>query len=158
MPRNDRAILFLEYARHGTGSAALRTLTLKRTLTARLGGFQGRRKQVTNHPNRGNPGLTYPEARSLLGMLGDIDPAHFEGHGAAYEAAAKSGEEKLSALPKGAVMIVFSKFEIRQLLGAVGQMTDGNARSFDEWHSQTHGTQAQWDALIAAEKRLSAAL
>jgi hypothetical protein len=104
------------------------------------------------------PGLTYPEAKALLGVLGDIDPAHFEGRTIAYETAAKSGEAKLGALAKGVIMVPLSKFEIIQLLEAIGQMTDGNARSFDEWRKQTHGTISQWNALIAAEQRLRAAV
>ncbi len=113
---------------------------------------------MTRRPNPNNPGLTYPEASALIGVIGDVDPAHFEYRAAAYYAASQSGTKKLLSLAKGSVMVPLSKFEIRQLLEAVSQMTWGNSRSFDEWRRQTHGTKAQWDALIAAEARLTAAL
>lgn len=90
---------------------------------------------MTNHPSRGNPGLTYPEAAALLGVIGDIDPAHFEHASRAYEAAAKSGEAKLGALAKGSVLIPFTKAEMVLLWEAITNGAEGvlQASSGNSW-------------------------
>lgn len=46
--------------------------------------------------------------------------------------------------------------EAKAALEAISQMTDGNARSFDEWRQQTHGTNGQWLALLRAEAKINA--
>lgn len=85
---------------------------------------------MSNHEKRGNPGLTYPEAHALLGVLGDIDPAHFEDRSAAYEAACKSGEDKLRALARGSVMVPFTQAEIGLLWEALENGAEGVLQSF----------------------------
>lgn len=47
--------------------------------------------------------------------------------------------------------------ETRAVLDSISQMTDGNARDFAEWSLQTHGTRAQWNALLSAESKLTIA-
>jgi hypothetical protein len=39
---------------------------------------------------------------------------------------------------------------------AISQMTFGNGHDFKEWKLSTHGTKAEWDALLSAEKKLIA--
>ena len=47
--------------------------------------------------------------------------------------------------------------EINALLKAVGEHTDGNARDFYEWRLGTSGSRAEWNALLRAERKLTAA-
>lgn len=61
---------------------------------------------------------------------------------------------KLSTAPTRTVWVPFSKAEATAAAEAIGQMTDGNARDYSEWHKQTHGSPAQWRALISAEAKL----
>lgn len=54
--------------------------------------------------------------------------------------------------------VVLTRAEIRALVNAVGQMTDGNANDFPSWRSQTSGTRTEWNALKAGEAKLLTAL
>jgi hypothetical protein len=47
-----------------------------------------------------------------------------------------------------------TKEEASAALLAIGQMTNGNARDFNEWKLQTSGTRAEWNALLRAETKL----
>ena len=80
---------------------------------------------MANHERRGNPGLPYPEASALLGVIGDVDPAHFENTPRTYEAAAKSGEDKLGSLARGSVMVPFTQAEITVLWAAITNGAEG---------------------------------
>jgi hypothetical protein len=77
-------------------------------------------KPMGNHENRGNPGLTYPEARSVFGVLGDVDPAHFEAYSAAEQAQYDAAIEKLDGLSRGSVMLPFTRKELELLWLAIG--------------------------------------
>lgn len=57
---------------------------------------------------------------------------------------------------RGAVFL--TKGEAKAALQAIGQMTDGNARDYGEWTSQTHGTVSQWRALLRAEAKIAASV
>lgn len=52
----------------------------------------------------------------------------------------------------------FTRAEAREALNAIGQMTDGNARCFEEWNKQTCGNRHEWNALLRAEAKLREAL
>lgn len=52
--------------------------------------------------------------------------------------------------------IHLTRAEATAALNAIGQMTDGNARDFGEWHRSTSGTRAQWKALLRAECKIAA--
>ena len=54
--------------------------------------------------------------------------------------------------------LVLTNREIIALINAVAQMTDGNARDFDEWRKQTSSTRREWNALLQGEAKLHAAL
>jgi len=47
-----------------------------------------------------------------------------------------------------------TRTELSAALEAISQMTDGNARSYDDWKSMTHGGKAEWNALLRAEAKL----
>jgi hypothetical protein len=49
---------------------------------------------------------------------------------------------------------IFTLAELWAALNAISQMTDGNARSFDEWKIMTHGSETEWSALLRAEAKL----
>ena len=53
--------------------------------------------------------------------------------------------------------IMLSPGEAKAALAAISEMTDGNARDFDEWRMQTHGTKNQWLALLRAEAKIAEA-
>lgn len=55
------------------------------------------------------------------------------------------------------IVVTLSDAEARAALGAIGQMTMGNANDFDEWCSQTCGSKAEWLALLRAEKKIAEA-
>lgn len=55
------------------------------------------------------------------------------------------------------IVVTLSDAEARAALDAIGQMTQGNANSFTEWQSQTHGSHAEWLALLRAEAKLTEA-
>ena len=65
-----------------------------------------------------------------------------------------SASAKLYYAITGTLWIPFTSMERNAVVQAIGQMTDGNARDFGEWKSQTHGTAAEWRALLRAEARL----
>lgn len=48
--------------------------------------------------------------------------------------------------------------ELRAAIHAISQMTDGNARDFEEWRLGTSGTYVEWKALLRAEAKLKDAL
>lgn len=58
----------------------------------------------------------------------------------------------------GRVGVSLTRAEIHAVLEAVGQMTSGNARSFDEWRQQTSGSKREWNALLRGEAALLAAI
>ena len=57
-------------------------------------------------------------------------------------------EEKLEVLRK------LTKEEAKAAVQAISQMTLGNNYDFHEWKLRTHGTRAEWLALLRAEAKL----
>ncbi len=55
------------------------------------------------------------------------------------------------------MLIDLTPAEARAAKAALSQMTDGNARDFHEWQLSTHGTSAEWKALLRAEEKISRA-
>ena len=51
-------------------------------------------------------------------------------------------------------VVSLSDAEARATLEAISQMTSGNARDYREWNNQTHGSYAEWQALLRAEEKL----
>ena len=47
-----------------------------------------------------------------------------------------------------------TRAEITAALEAISQMTDGNARDFEEWKLSTSGTWAEWQALCRVQRKL----
>lgn len=84
-----------------------------------------------------------------LALAGEEEPAWGRGAHKAME----SAQDKLHAAGAD-VWLAVSPGEAKAGLEAISQMTDGNARSFDEWRQQTHGTHAQWKALLRLEAKL----
>lgn len=66
----------------------------------------------------------------------------------------KSALNKLREKPQPAALVPLTRAEAGAVIGAIGQMTDGNARDFGEWRKQTSGTRTQWLALLRAELRI----
>jgi len=52
----------------------------------------------------------------------------------------------------------FSRAEVKAVLEAIGQMTDGNNNDYLEWKSQTYGSFEEWRALRRSEVKLVDAL
>jgi hypothetical protein len=101
--------------------------------------------------------LTKRQAAALLVAEGFMNCAEADGVSAATVAAAIEARTVIEAHPN-AVWLPFSQAELRALVDAVGQMTEGNARDYSEWKSQTHQTRAEWHALLRAEATLLHAL
>ena len=67
---------------------------------------------------------------------------------------AKAAADAIRAERRGAIK--FTQGEARAALEAISQMTDGNARCFEEWRKQTCGSYSTWLALLRAEAKLVA--
>ena len=96
--------------------------------------------------------FTYHDAKVALEAL-----AMFRAGECPSPTQADSALGKLHLTP-GTSMVQVSRFEAKAALDAISQMTDGNARDFVEWRKQTHGTRAQWQALLRIESKLLATL
>jgi hypothetical protein len=100
--------------------------------------------------------ITAPEIAAIrdalaFALAGEVEPSWGRN-------APRHMREALYKLASAHALVPLTKGEAAQLLEAVGQMTDGNARDFDEWRKQTHGSHAQWRALLKGEHKLAQAV
>lgn len=97
------------------------------------------------------------EINALRTALSSVTAGEGDGWDARTQNLICAAFDRLNALPDGVVLVPLTRFEARQALLAIDQLTGGNARDFNEWRLQTHGTRKQWDALLRAERAITLA-
>jgi hypothetical protein len=112
-------------------------------------------ERVSSMSNVKSTALTRAEINAIKVALGFAlagEPDEWSGY---VVDCMRSAQAKFSAMERTtATLLPLTSPQAVAISGAVNQMTDGNARDFAAWHSQTHGTWMTWQALLVGEARL----